>query len=157
MRLVRRWLIVAALVVAPLIALLIFRTYPRTDLMWFSPGWHLVIVSGIASCALLAAAAALVTAARSGQPNIIWLGIGCVAVGLGMLGHGLTTPGVFGHAYNVWVSRLPYVAMLVLAVCLAAASRPPTWGPNRFIRRHPTASILVPTLTIAAVAVTVSA
>ena len=96
MRLVRRWSTVAALIVAPVVALLVFRIYPRTDLQWFSPRWHLVAVSGIAACALLAAVAALVTAARSGQPNIIWLGIGCVAVGLGMLGHGLTTPGVFG-------------------------------------------------------------
>ena len=88
MRLVRRWLIVAALILAPLTALIIFRTYPRTDLQWFSPGWHLVIVTGIAGCALLAAAAALATAARSGQPNIIWLasavspsGSACSAMG----------------------------------------------------------------------------
>src|SRR6187402_2222467 len=137
MRLVRRWLIVAALVAVPVALLLIFRVYPRTDLRWFSPGWHLVAVSGIAACALVAAVAALVTAARSGQPNIIWLGIGCVAVGLGMLGHGLATPGVFGHPYNMWVGRLPYLAMCTFAACLFAAGRSPSWGPNRFISRHP--------------------
>ncbi|HZB40088.1 MAG TPA: hypothetical protein VE487_03940 [Ilumatobacter sp.] len=74
MRLVRRWFTVAALVLVPIALLVIFRTYPNTDLRWFSPGWHLVAVSGIAACALAAASAALVTAARSGQPNIIWLG-----------------------------------------------------------------------------------
>src|SRR4029453_9493638 len=150
MGLVRRWLIVATLIAAPVALLVVFRNYPRTDLQWFSPGWHLVAVSGIAACALLAAFAALITAARSGQPNLIWLGIGCVAVCLGMLGHGLTTPGVFGHAYNMWVGRLPYLAMCVFAVCLAAAGRSPSWGPNRFIARHPMPSIVVPTLTIAA-------
>ena len=67
---------VASLVLAPLAVLVIFRAYPRTDLRWFSPGWHLVAVAGIAALALLAALAALITAARSGQPNIIWLGIG---------------------------------------------------------------------------------
>jgi HD-GYP domain-containing protein (c-di-GMP phosphodiesterase class II) len=157
MRLVRRWLTVAALVLAPLALLVIFRTYPSTDLRWFSPGWHLVAVSGIAACALAAAAAALVTAARSGQPNIIWLGIGCVAVGLGMLGHGLTTPGVFGHTYNLWVGRLPYLAMCVFAVCLFAAGRSPSWSPNRFISRHPMPAIVVPTLTIASLVAIVSA
>ncbi len=157
MRLVRRWITVAVLVLVPVAMLVVFKTYPRTDLMWFSPGWHLVIVAGIAACALLAAFAALVTAARSGQPNIIWLGIGCVAVGLGMLGHGLTTPGVFGHAYNQWVGRLPYLAMCVFALCLFAAGRSPSWGPNRFIARHPMPAIVVPTLTIAALVAIVSA
>ena len=157
MRLVRRWITVAVLVLVPLAMLVVFKTYPRTDLMWFSPGWHLVIVAGIAGCALLAAFAALVTAARSGQPNIIWLGIGCAAVGLGMLGHGLTTPGVFGHAYNQWVGRLPYLAMCVFALCLFAAGRSPSWGPNRFIARHPMPAIVVPTLTIAALVTIVSA
>jgi HD-GYP domain-containing protein (c-di-GMP phosphodiesterase class II) len=156
MRLVRRWLIVATLIAAPVALLVVFRNYPRTDLQWFSPGWHLVAVSGIAACALLAAFAALITAARSGQPNIIWLGIGCVAVGLGMLGHGLTTPGVFGHAYNMWVGRLPYLAMCVFAVCLAAAGRPPSWGPNRFVARHPMPAIVIPTVTIAALVAIVS-
>ena len=157
MRLVRRWITVAVLVLVPVAMLVVFRTYPRTDLMWFSPEWHLVIVAGIAACALLAAFAALVTAARSGQPNIIWLGIGCVAVGLGMLGHGLTMPGVFGHAYDQWVGRLPYLAMCVFALCLFAAGRSPSWGPNRFIARHPLPSMVVPTLTIAALVAMVSA
>jgi HD-GYP domain-containing protein (c-di-GMP phosphodiesterase class II) len=156
MRLVRRWLLVATLVVVPLALLVVFRTYPRTDLQWFSPGWHLVAVSAIAGCALLAALAALVTAARSGQPNIIWLGIGCVAVGLGMLGHGLTTPGVFHHGYNQWVGRLPYLAICVFAACLFAAGRSPSWGPNRFISRHPLPSIVVPTVTIATLVAFVS-
>jgi hypothetical protein len=157
MRLVRRWIIVATLVLVPVALLVVFRTYPNTDVSWYSPGWHLVIVCGIAACALAAASAALVTAARSGQPNIIWLGIGCVAVGLGMLGHGLTTPGVLGHAYNQWVGRLPYLAMCVFAVCLAAAGRSPSWGPNRFISRHPMPAIVVPTLTIAVLVGFVSA
>jgi HD-GYP domain-containing protein (c-di-GMP phosphodiesterase class II) len=156
MRVVRRWMIVGALVTVPVVVLVLLRAYPTFDLQFFSPGWHMLAVSGIAACALIAALAALVTAGRSGQPNIIWLGIGCVAVGVGMLGHGLTTPGVFGHPYNIWVSRLPYASMCIFAVCLAAASRPPSWAPNAIIRRFPVASMAVPTVLIAAVVTIVS-
>ncbi len=144
------------MLLGPLVLLLALRGLPSLDARWFSPQWHLVAVSGIAACALAAAVAALVTAGRSGQPNVIWLGIGCVAVGLGMLGHGLTTPGVFDRPYNIWVSRLPYGAMCVFAICLAAAGRPPSWPLNRFVRRHPLASIVVPTIAIALLVGTVT-
>src|SRR5215213_2295415 len=118
----------------PIVLLLVLRAFPEVDVTWFSPQWHLVAVSGIAACALAAAMAALVTAGRSGQPNVIWLGNGCVAVGVCMLGHGLTTPGVMGTPFNQWVARLPYMAMLVFAVCLFAAGRPPSWRINQFVR-----------------------
>ena len=99
----------------------------------------------------VAAVAALVTAARSGQPNIIWLGIGCVAVGLGMLGHGLTTPGVFGRARTTSGSAGSRTSR---CACSRCACSPPAGrrrgGPNRFIARHPLPAIVVPTLTIAA-------
>jgi hypothetical protein len=155
-RVVRPWIVVSALLVVPAAALLILRTYPRLDLQWFSPRGHLVAVSGIALCALAAACVAVVTAARTGQPNVIWLGIGCVAVGLGMLGHGLTTPGMFGRGMNMWVVRLPYLAMLSFAVCLTAAGRSPSWAPNRFLQRHPIPSIAVPAALIAALVALVS-
>jgi HD-GYP domain-containing protein (c-di-GMP phosphodiesterase class II) len=150
-RLIRRWFTVAGLVLGPLVLLVALRGAPSLDLQWFSPHWHLIVVSGIAACALVAAVVALVTAGRSGQPNVIWLGIGCVAVGLAMLGHGLTTPGVFDRPYNIWVSRLPYGAMCVFAVCLAVAGRPPTAGLNRLVNRHPIAAITLPTLAIGSV------
>ena len=127
----RRWSIVGGLLLGPVVLLLVLRLFPDYDLAWFDAKWHLVAVSGIAACALAAALAALVTAGRSGQPNVIWLGIGCVAVGLCMLGHGLTTPGVFGNPFNQWVGRLPYLAMLLFAVCLFAAGRPPSSRLNR--------------------------
>jgi hypothetical protein len=146
----RRWAIVAGLVVGPVAVLFLLRVFPTFDLAGFSPYSHLVAVSAIAGCALLAAVAALITAGRSGQPNVIWLGTGCVAVGLCMLGHGLTTPGVLGNPGNPWVGRLPYLAMLLFAVCLFAAGRPPTAGINRLVRRSPMIAIVVPTTMLAA-------
>jgi HD-GYP domain-containing protein (c-di-GMP phosphodiesterase class II) len=147
---IRRWILVAGLLLVPLVILIALRAFPDSDLEFFSPGWHMLAVSGIAACALAAAVAAISTAARTGQPNVIWLGIGCVAVGLGMLGHGLTTPGVFDRPYNIWVGRLPYAAMCLFAICLFAAGRRPSWRPNRFVARHPLPVIVGSTVTIGA-------
>jgi len=153
----RRWSIVAGLLLGPIVLLLVLRAFPAVDVSWFSPQWHLVAVSGIAACALAAATAALVTAGRSGQPNVIWLGIGCLAVGVCMLGHGLTTPGVMGTPSNQWVGRLPYMAMLVFALCLFAAGRPPTSRINHFVRRAPIAAIVAPATVMAALVAYVTA
>lgn len=145
----RRWLVVGALIVAPLGVLVTLRLLPGLDLRWFSSYGHLIVVSGIALCALVAASAAMVTAVRSRQPGVVWLGVGCVAVGTFMLGHGLVTPGVFGRPDNAWVGRFPYLAMLTLAVCLNAAGKPPSWRPNRYVQRHPVGALFVPTLVTA--------
>ena len=153
----RRWSVVGALISAPLIVLLTLRLVPGLDLRWFSSYGHLIAISGIAFCALVAASAAMVTAVRSRQPGVIWLGVGCVAVGLFMLGHGLVTPGVFGRPGNTWVGRFPYGAMLALAVCLSAAGKPPSWRPNRFVQRHPIGALLIPTLGTAMLVITVVA
>src|SRR4051794_35769610 len=132
MQFVRRWAIVAGLLGGPLLLLAVLRVLPKADLRWFSAEWHLIAVSAIALCALIAACTATATAIRSGQANVIWLGVGCFAVGACMLGHGLTTPGVFGRPVNVWVSRLPYMAMLVFAAMLLAAGRPSSSPLSRF-------------------------
>jgi HD-GYP domain-containing protein (c-di-GMP phosphodiesterase class II) len=150
------WLTIIVLLLAPIALLVCLRVFPTLDLSWFSAQGHLLAVSAIAVCALAAAATALVTARRSGQPNATWLGIGCVAVGLFMLGHGLTTPGVFGRPMNDWVGRLPFLGMCVFAVCLFGAGRSTTWWLNRFIGRHPSLSIAVPTGAITALVVAVS-
>lgn len=156
MRWVRQWFVVAGLLLVPLAVLVFLRTFTQFDVGWFSAEAHLVAVSLIALFALAAAVAALVTAMRSRQPNAIWPGIGCAAVGLGMLGHGLTTPGVFGQPDNVWVSRLPYVAMCAFAVCLAAAGQSPSWWPNRIVRRHPVTTSVAIVAALAIVVATVT-
>ena len=134
----RRWLLVATLVVVPVALLVVFRTYPRTDLQWFSPGWHLVAVSVIAACALrggaggagdggsLRASRTSSGSASAASPSAS----ACSATGS-------RRPACSVTRYNQWVGRLPYLAMCVFAVCLFAAGRSPSWGPNRFISRHP--------------------
>jgi hypothetical protein len=153
---VRRWAAVWLLLGGPVVVLLVLRLRPSLDLNGFAPKVHLLVVSIIAGFALAAASAAVTTAVRSRQPNVIWLGLGCIAVGAFMLGHGMTTPGVFGTPVNLWVGRLPYAAMVSLALALAAAGRPPTWPPNRVIARRPlawTLGIAVPILVVVAVIV----
>jgi hypothetical protein len=151
MRRLRRWAIVTALLAGPIAILLLLRTYPDVDIAGFSPQWHLVVVSCIAACALVAAFSALVTAGRSGQPNVIWLGIGCVAVGMCMLGHGLTTPGVLGNPPNEWVGRLPYLAMLLFSACLYLAGRPPTSTLNKLVQRSARVAIVAPAMALVGV------
>ena len=77
----RRWRVVFVLIMVPMAVLLALRLKPGLDVRGFSALGHLIVVSGIALCALAAASAAMVTAVRSRQPGVIWLGLGCVAVG----------------------------------------------------------------------------
>ncbi|MBI5089845.1 MAG: HD domain-containing protein, partial [Actinobacteria bacterium] len=134
----------AVLLVVPLIVLAVLRATPSIDLRWYSPDGHLVVVGGIALCALIVAIVAVSAALRQPHPGLVWLGLGCSAVGVFMLGHGLTTPGVLGQPQNVWIARLPYAAIGSFAVCLFVAGRRADRGINRVVARHPLASIVVP-------------
>ena len=156
MHLARRWRVVAALILGPVLVLLAFRGFPRFDARWFDAHSHLVIVAGIAAAALAAACAALFVAARSGNGNVIWLALACVAVGVNMLGHGLTTPGVF-HGPNEWVGRLPHLAMALFAVALLLAGRPPTSRLNKIVARAPMAAVAIPSVVMVAFAATIVA
>ena len=89
---------------------------------------------------------AAVAASRVPQPGVVWLGLGCTAVGVFMLGHGLLTPGVFGQPTNRWVGRLPYLAMASFALCLYIGGRRADRGINRWVSRHPVFTLLVPTV-----------
>ncbi|MGD9997972.1 MAG: HD-GYP domain-containing protein [Ilumatobacteraceae bacterium] len=144
MTFVKRWLLVAVLLGVPLVVLGILRATPSIDLRWYSPDGHLVVVGGIALCALVVAIVAASAALRQPHPGLVWLGLGCSAVGVFMLGHGLTTPGVLGQPQNVWISRLPYLAIGCFAVCLFLAGRRPDRGINAVVGRHPMASIVGP-------------
>jgi HD-GYP domain-containing protein (c-di-GMP phosphodiesterase class II) len=137
-------MLVAGLLVVPLLVLIVLRVTPGIDVRWFSPDGHLVVVTGIALCALVVACVAVTAALRQPHPGLVWLGLGCSAVGVFMLGHGLTTPGVLGQPYNLWVARLPYAALGVFAVCLFIAGRNPDRGLNRWVAKHPLATIVVP-------------
>ena len=93
MKFARRWLLVLALLLVPMGVLALLRTIPGIDKRFYSADGHLVVVSAIAACALLVASMAAVAASRVPQPGVVWLGLGCTAVGVFMLGHGLTHAG----------------------------------------------------------------
>jgi HD domain-containing protein len=144
----RGLLLLAALLLAPGLLLWIARAVPALDPIFESPVFHLYVVSAIAGCAMLVAVATSTFAARDGRPAPILLSIGCVAVGFMMLAHGLTTPGILGRPLNMWVARLPVLALATFAVCLAAAAR--TDGVvSRLVATSPRASLWFPMVIIA--------
>lgn len=140
---IRGFWLLATLLVAPLIGLVVLRLVPGLDLVFFDAQAHLIAVSAVTACALATAAVAVVSSARSRHPGTVWLGVGCSAVGVLMLGHGLLTPGQFGRGFNQWVTRFPHLALLVFAVSLLLAGRHASWGPNRWVQRRPVVSAIV--------------
>lgn len=151
----RRSLPLASMIFLPLSALVFLRVFSSLDYRWFSAYGHLVVVSAIAACALLVAVVASATAARTRKAAVVWLGWGCMNVGIAMLGHGLTTPGVWGRDPNLWVGRLPYLAMASLSLGLAGASTSPSHRLNRLIARHPVMAIAIPVCPTAALTLAV--
>jgi HD-GYP domain-containing protein (c-di-GMP phosphodiesterase class II) len=161
-------LIVGAFVVLPLVLLAVFRSAPGLDPVLHSPVFHLAIVSAIAACALQVAVFAAVAADRGRDPRIVLLALGCLLVGVFMLGHGLTTPGIgeavstAGSLYggpvtagakhaNFWVGRLPVLALASFAVALALAGAPRELAVHRFVARHTRAVLVGPAAVIGAV------
>ena len=130
------------------VALAVGRSVPALDPILQSPVFHLYVVSAIAACALFVALATATYAVRDGRAAPVLTAIGCVAVGFMMLGHGLTTPGIFGRPMNLWVARLPVLALATFAVCLTAASRPHATI-SRLVARSPRVALGFPMASIA--------
>jgi hypothetical protein len=133
-------LLLFAVLAGPAAVLLAGRSVPALDPVFESPRFHLLVVSGIAACALLLALAAAVAASRDGRSAPVLLAIGCVCVGTLMLAHGLTTPGMLGQPMNMWVGRLGSLALVGFAICQGAAA----WerGPlSALVARAPRLSI----------------
>ena len=126
-RQVRRGVAVVLLaLLAPPGTLVLLAMVPALDLVLRSAVGHLVVVSAISACALAVAVAAAAAAGRSRDGSLVLLGIGCLGIGFLMLAHGLVTPGIGGRPGNLWVGRLPALAIAAFAVCLAAG-RPGRW------------------------------
>jgi HD-GYP domain-containing protein (c-di-GMP phosphodiesterase class II) len=129
------------LLVAPLGATITLRAVPKLDVVFESAQFHLVVVSGIAACALLVALITALVAAHARQAAPVLLALGCVFVGAFMLAHGLTTPGIGGRPMNMWVARFPVLAMIGFALCLGSAATRQTTGPKRLVNRFPRATL----------------
>jgi HD-GYP domain-containing protein (c-di-GMP phosphodiesterase class II) len=130
------------LLVAPTGLMALLRLFPRLDVLFESPTFHLVVVSAIAGCALLVALAATVVAARTRHPSLVLLSLGCLSVGVLMVGHGLTTPGILGRPFNMWVARFPVLAMTLFALCLAGVLAGERSWLHRLLGRYPRAALL---------------
>jgi HD-GYP domain-containing protein (c-di-GMP phosphodiesterase class II) len=125
------------LLMAPLGALLLLRAIPALDLVLESLTFHVVAVSAIAAFSLFVALVTGVVAVRGRQPATFFLALGCLFVGIFMLGHGLTTPGIGGRPMNTWVGRFPVLAIAGFATCLAAAAAPHGSSLRRLAARFP--------------------
>lgn len=116
-------LLLVGLLVIPGVLIGVARAVPAIDPVLESVVLHLYIVSAIAALAFIVAIVTAVFAARDGRLAPVWIAFGCVAVGCMMLGHGVTTPGVFGRPMNLWIARLPVLALTAFAISLACATR----------------------------------
>ncbi len=130
----------------PITVFAILRAFPNLDKVFMSADFHLVIASSIAACAIGIAIIAGLAAGRSRDYALIFLAIGCLGVGVLMLGHGLTTPGVAGVQPNQWVSRFPSLAIAAFALSQLLAVMRPRRGLERAVTRHPWVSMAVPTV-----------
>ena len=138
-------LVAGTMIGIPVALFALLGTQPSLDVYFESANFHLIAVSAIAACAAGMAILAGVAAGRSGEAPLVFLALGCVAVGIGMLGHGLTTPGVAHIGMNLWVARLPTIAIAIFAGCQAAAILRPRRAGARFAAAHPWASLALPT------------
>jgi hypothetical protein len=85
---------------------------------------------------------------RSAHYGPVWLAVGCLSVGALMLGHGLTTPGVYDRPMNLWVARLPYLAITVFAACVALAGRRRNARTSRLALRRPGTVLVASTVAL---------
>jgi HD-GYP domain-containing protein (c-di-GMP phosphodiesterase class II) len=138
------------LLALPLLATLLLRALPRFDVVFESPGFHVVVVSAIAACALMVALFTAVVAARARAAAPVLLALGCVFIGFLMLAHGLTTPGILGRPMNLWVARAPVLAVSGFALCLVAASTGDRSWIKRVASRAPRLVLVLVTAAVAA-------
>jgi HD-GYP domain-containing protein (c-di-GMP phosphodiesterase class II) len=134
--------VVLSALLAPPGSLMLLHTVPTMDLLLHSAHAHLAVVSAISACALAVAAAAAAAAGRSHDGGLVLLALGCLTLGFLMLGHGLLTPGIAGRPPNLWVGRLPVLAIAAFAACLWAAAWPQR-PPAAWAARHPRATLAV--------------
>jgi HD-GYP domain-containing protein (c-di-GMP phosphodiesterase class II) len=148
--------LLATLLVGPALMLLAARSFPALDPVFESPSFHVVVVSGIAGCALLVALVAALAAAKDRRSVPVLLALACVSVGFLMLAHGLATPGMLGRPMNMWVARLPTLALGGFAFFLGIAAWPD--GPvARAVGRAPRATLVVPVVGFGLFAVAIAA
>jgi hypothetical protein len=142
----RAWTRLLVPFLLPAAVLVFLHHRPELDVVFQNVDFHVVVVSAIAGCALVIAAVAARAGARAAHPGPVWLALGCLCVGILMLGHGLLTPGVLGRPMNMWIGRLPYLAITAFAFALVLASRPRNTWLSRLATTHAAAVLCGPSL-----------
>jgi hypothetical protein len=137
MRPSRAWVRLALPVVLPACLLAMLRTSPSLDFVYQSATFHLYFVSAIAACALAVAVIAARAGTRAAHYGPVWLATGCLGVGVFMLAHGLTTPGLYGRPFSWWIARFPYIAIAWFAIAVTLAARPRNTRTSRLAAEHP--------------------
>jgi HD-GYP domain-containing protein (c-di-GMP phosphodiesterase class II) len=146
----RRLIMATALLGAPTAFFLLLRMLPGLDVLFMSVNFHLLVVGGISACALGVALLSAGVAARARDGSLVFLALGCLGLGVTMLGHGLTTPGVAGMPMNLWVGRLPDLAVFLFALGLVAALIRPESAATRFVAEHSLLFVAVPAVALTA-------
>jgi putative nucleotidyltransferase with HDIG domain len=141
--------VAASLLAVPLFLFVLLRVAPGLDVLFMSVTFHIVVVSAISTCAVAVAVWSAAVAARARDASLVFLALGCLGLGVAMLGHGLTTPGVAGMPMNLWVVRLPDLAIAAFALGLSAALIRPGRGPARVVARHSRLFVWVPAVLMA--------
>jgi HD-GYP domain-containing protein (c-di-GMP phosphodiesterase class II) len=152
-RRVRAWAGLVALFGAPIVLFVLLRVTPRLDFVYRDLTFHLIVVTSIAACALVVALFATRAALRAAHPGPVWLAFGCVSLGLLMFAHGLLTPGVNGRPMNLWVARMPYLAITVFAVSLVLAGRARNTLTSRLAVHHSSALLTAPLVVLGALVI----
>ena len=127
----------ALALLGPSLIFVLLRMNGELDPFYRDVNVHIVVVSSIAACALVVALVSTRAAAQADHPGPVWLATGCVTLGLFFFCHGLVTPGVSGRPGNLWVARMPYLAITSFAVALVVASLPRSDAISRIAARHP--------------------
>ena len=127
----------ALALLGPSLIFVLLRMNGDLDPFYRDVNFHVIVVSGIAACALVVALVSTRAAAQADHPGPVWLATGCVTLGLFFFCHGLVTPGVSGRPMNLWVARTPYMAITSFSIALVLASRPRSTPASRLAARHP--------------------
>lgn len=138
------------IVLAPVVALVLFLSGALRDPTWAVPIFHFYIVSLTCLLAIGLALLMLVAAHQLRDVRVFFMGLAFVGIAGIFLTHALTTPGVLVPGNNPWVGFTARLSLLVGAIFFALATRQWSSAAQRWVNRHQTALALVILLALVA-------
>jgi hypothetical protein len=128
-------LLTAAVLAAPMVALVVFRRQPSLDPLWMQTSVHFWVVGVTAVAAAIAACVVILSARTLRETRLLFLALAFVCIAGVFSVHGLLTPGYLVHEFyaSVAVSSWASIFAGAVFVALSAAELP---GPvDRLVRR----------------------